>query len=171
MNLALILVLGGIGVFIGGIWLFHAVFRKFNSDNWGTFLFIVWFFALFFTGMTTFTNYENSIKYQEEKVEYYIQSLGNNSYVEGDIGLFTGSIEEIDYYFFYVSYMSGMGREKLRTSECYIVEGNYSRPIIKGMYTKYKDNDRFWKIWDEYKPDYYKIYVPKNTIIRDFKVR
>lgn len=170
MNLALTLFIAVIILLIGGIWLFHKIFPDFESDNLGFVFFVAWLFTITFTSIAIYGTYVDSIKYYEERHEYYIYSLGNDKYMEGDFGLFTGSINEIDYYFFYVNYVNGMGREKIATSNGYIKEGDY-RPEVRGVYEKYRDEDRFWKVMDEYHEEHFRIYVPRNTIIRDFKVR
>lgn len=169
MNLGLILFIAVVALFMGGIFLFNKIFPNFSRDNLGGFLIILWGFGLFGSAMATHQIYSASIEYYEEEHEYYIHSLGNDKYIKGSFGLFTGNIDQIDYYFFYVNYVSGMGREKLPTSNTYLVEGNY-RPVVKSVHKKYKDDDRFWKVWND-GVKYYKMYVPKNTIIRDFKVR
>ena len=171
MNLALILILLGLGIFVGIIAIVYKTIGDKIPDVLGGFLVFILFVIIFCSGLNIYNQYEESILELEENHEFYIYSLGNDKYINGDIGLFSGTIDEIDYYFFYVKYTNGMFREKLKLDKCYIVEGDYPRPEIKGVYRKFKDKDKFWKIWDDVTADYYKIYVPKGTIIRNFKVR
>ena len=169
MNLTLLLLVLGLGYFVGMIYIFNKIFPN-VGEHLGIFLVILHLGISIFTPMITHQLYVEEIQYSVEKHEYYPKSLGNDKYMNGEFGLFTGSINEVDYYFFYVEYSTGMMREKLRVSECYIVETN-RKPEIVGVYKKYKDEGRTFKIMDEHEPSFYRIYVPHNTIIKDFKVR
>jgi len=172
MNLALILLISGF-IILFPIYFFIGQLKPFNriNEGWGIFLWFVTAIITFVIGMNIQVKYEEEISYNDEEHKYFIHSLGNDKYIEGSFGLFTGSINEIDYYFFFVNYVGGMQREKLPISRCYIVEGDYSRPYVSESLHKFNDDDRFWKVWNEYEPYKYTIYVPRNTIVRDFKVR
>lgn len=170
MNLGLVLTLGFIGLFIFGIW---AYWRWINYDHkfWTGFFFFVWLVGCFATPLATYNSYESSLEYTSEEHEFYIYSLGNDKYTEGSFILGSGSIDQKDYYFFFVNYTVGMHREKLPVSEVYLIEGDYDRPAVKGVYRKYKDDGKFWKIMDDLEPRYYKAYVPRGTIVKEFRVR
>jgi|TARA_R110000850_G_C9969713_1_gene465092 hypothetical protein len=176
MSLALLLVL----VFIG-LWFLYVVYcypwvRKFDSV-WDTGESIPIVFSiillLFIAGGLSFgycTYFEDTQRDVEEH-DWYIHSLGNDKYMKGDFFLGSGTIEDTDYYFFYVRTQKGMSRIKRRVNDCYIIETDSRRPEIVGLRTVYDDEDKFFKVWFDDSILEYKIYVPKGTIIRDFKVR
>lgn len=140
------------------------------TEGWGMF----WWFSLLVTcfigGQVVHTEYLDSISYQEEQRLASIISIGNDKYLEGDVFLLMGQINDVDYYFFFTNRSVGYKRERLKTSQVYVVETDSKSPQVTKVMTKYKD-DGFWKVFDDSDPDYYKIYVPKGTIVRDFKLR
>lgn len=173
MNLALVLFIVIVSIFIAVPITIATIMESKNksiNDFLAAVLMIAWSIFCFGSGVTIQNEYEDTISYTEEQHMYHIHSLGNDKYTEGNFGLFTGEINDVDYYFYFVNYTTGMRRNKLPISKTYLIEGDY-RPKVVAVYKKYRDEDRFWKVWDEYEPEYYKIYVPKNTIVRDFKVR
>lgn len=98
-----------------------------------------------------------------------ILSIKDNSSITGSWSLFSGKIEEIDYYFYWVETDKGNTREKVEADSVYIVEQDIEQPY----YEKYEsfcrtlDNFETTCLWEE---DYYIFYVPKNTIKYDYSL-
>ena len=98
-----------------------------------------------------------------------ILSIKDNSSITGSWSLFSGQIEEIDYYFYWVKTEKGNTREKVEADSVYIVEQDIEQP----HYEKYEsicktlDNNETTCLWEE---DYYIFYVPKNTIKYDYSL-
>lgn len=115
--------------------------------------------------------YFEDVKRETEEHDWYIHSLGNDKYMDGNLFLGSGTIEDVDYYFFYVSTVKGMARIKRKVNNCYIIETDSRRPEIVGLRTVWDDEDLFFKIWFDGNIRDYKIYVPNATIDRNFRVR
>lgn len=88
-----------------------------------------------------------------------ILSIKDNSSITGRWSLFSGKIEEIDYYFYWVETDKGNTREKVEADSVYIVEQDIEQPY----YEKYEPIC----LWED---DYYIFYVPKNTIKYDYSL-
>lgn len=98
MNITLTLITGLILLIILGFYLEEegALKSNLSATIYGILL------LLYFVGGILFKlRYQESIQYEEEHHKYYIESLGNETNTEGNIGLFSGSIEGVDYYFFF----------------------------------------------------------------------
>jgi len=104
----------------------------------------------------------------EEKCQIY--SLGNNHSIKGSFGLFSGTIDKVEYYFFFIKNNKGFQRKEVPVKKTYLIETDSIQPQLMKMNRKYQDENKFWKIIDDYRVNHFKIYVPKNTIIRKFKV-
>lgn len=98
-----------------------------------------------------------------------ILSIKDNSSITGSWSLFSGKIEEKDYYFYWINTDKGNIREKVEADSVYIVEKEIEQPY----YEKYEsicktlDNVEIKCLWEE---DYYIFYVPKNTIKYDYSL-
>ena len=110
------------------------------------------------------------MKHTQEKHWHYIESLGNDKYLNGSFFIGSGSIDETDYYFFFIETKHGHKRIKLKVDYTYIIETDAKNPEWVKVYTHYGDEDSFWKVWS-HDFEHNKLYVPSGTIIRDFKVR
>lgn len=98
-----------------------------------------------------------------------ILSIKDNSSITGSWSLFSGKIEEIDYYFYWVETEKGNTREKVEADSVYIVEQDIEQPYYKKYESICKTLDNFETtcLWEE---DYYIFYVPKNTIKYDYSL-
>ena len=176
MSLLLLLVLAFIGVIFLWVGYVYPFVKKFDNV-WNTGEVIPVMFSLLFLVITAtafsvmyIDYFEDTIRETEEH-DWYIHSLGNDKYTEGDFFIGSGSIEEVDYYFFYVNTIKGMARIKRPVNDCYIIETDNRRPEIVGIKYIHDDKDKFFKVWFEDVVTEYKIYVPKGTIVKDFRVR
>jgi hypothetical protein len=102
---------------------------------------------------------------------HWVKSLGNDKYLEGSFTLGSGTIGEVDYYFYYMETSSGYKRLKVRVSNTYLVETDSRPPEIVEDKEYVNDSDMFLKHMNNDRVKYKVMYVPKGTIIRDFKVR
>lgn len=173
MNLALALFLGfGILFCIVGKLLFRAEERSRYNFEGGVILFLVLLFVASIASTLGIWKmyFEDHIKTKEAHY-YYMKSLGNNTSISGDFFLGSGSIEEKEYYFFYVNTVKGMRKMKLPIDKTYIIETDDRRPEAVEIQEWVDDKDLFFKDLIGYTTDHYKLYVPKGTVIRDFKVR
>lgn len=99
-----------------------------------------------------------------------ILSIKDDSSITGSWSLFGGSIEGVDYYYFWIDTENGKIRKKVESEYAYIVEQNIEQPY----YEKYTpicqtiDKDKKPCLW---KNDYYIFYVPNNTINYDYELK
>ncbi len=133
-------------------------------------LFVAYNMVLIIAAILIFHAIFNPVKRDLKKHLYYIESLGNDKYTEGSFMLGSGSIETIDYYFFYVNTINGYKRLKTPVCDTYIIETDNKRPEYIQVYNTWDDEDMFLKVFLD-DVTYRILYVPKNTIIKDFKVR
>ncbi|CAL2082866.1 hypothetical protein [Tenacibaculum dicentrarchi] len=135
-------------------------------------------FLLFFSWLvlcigipgTIHRDFREKIEYEKEVHKYYIESLGNDKYMEGVFFLGNGYVMEKDYYFFYVNTSNGYQRLKIPVESTYLIETDERRPEYVQIYRDYNDDKSFWKVLPDCEK-YNKLYVPKGTIVRDFRVR
>lgn len=169
MNLSLILFL----TFISYIYVIYQLFERemIPDKKWIVFVGIVSMFIVGIGFMTIRADYFDDVHYEKEVHTYYIQSLGNDKYTEGDFFLGSGNINDIDYYYFYVNTVKGMQRRKVEMNRTFLIETDTRRPEYVKIFDCYDDEHLFWKTFDDGVEDYKILYVPKGTIIRDFKVR
>jgi len=166
MNLTFTLILLsliGIGI---TIWLLFNMKDSISTVLFGVFMFLILLIAPIFF----FVIYTKDDYHEIEKHDWYIESLGNDKYLSGSFFLGSGTINEIDYYYFYVNTTNGYSRLKRPISETYIIETDNRKPELTIVYDHYDNTDKFWTVAEDTKL-YYKLYVPKGTIIRDFRVR
>lgn len=100
----------------------------------------------------------------------YIKSLKNNIEIDGGFVLGSGSIENIEYYYFFYKSELGYKRGKLQVSKCSIVETSEKNPEIVRRVQCYEQNGFIKWSCTEIDFDTYIIYVPENTVIEKFKV-
>ncbi|MCG8750498.1 hypothetical protein [Tenacibaculum finnmarkense] len=169
MNLGITLFVAWGVIFYLGLSLYHRIIEP-KEDKWYHNLFFIIWISTAIIPFAIHQNFIKDIEYEEEEHEWYIKSLGNDKYVKGKFFLGSGSVQEKDYYFFYVNTSKGYQRLKILVSETYIIETDKRAPEYVKVYSKYNDEGIFWKVLfhDE---KFNRLYVPKNTIIRDFKVR
>lgn len=98
-----------------------------------------------------------------------ILSIKDDSSITCSWSLFSGKIEEIDYYFYWVENDKGNTREKVEADSVYIIEQDIEQPYYKKYESICKTLDNFETtcLWEE---DYYIFYVPKNTIKYDYSL-
>lgn len=111
----------------------------------------------------------NVDKHEEENHYLYISSINRNSEISGSFFLGTGSVDEKNYYYFYYKSRYGYKLDKITVKNSYIVETKHKKPEIVKVVDTY-NQDVFIKLLDS-NVKRYLIYVPENTIIKDFKLR
>ena len=161
-------------IFVSGFIIFYKIYPNFDySRNASNGVFYGYGWAILLSAVLMYLNisYGQSISEDVESHKYYIESLGNDKYTQGNFGLFTGNIKETDYYFFYVKKRHGMKRQKIKVKEAYLIETDTVEPKVTAIIKKYNNEDNFFTVANNNYPKYYRIYVPKNTVIRKFKVR
>lgn len=171
MNLTFFLIIG-ILLVISAFFIFPSLYERFEnkvSEDIAILLSLVLVFGLVIGSIIIGCNYRKSIQYEDTYKSYNIESIGNDKYMEGHSFLFSGSVDEIDYYFFYTSTEKGLVRKKLPVSKSYIIESEV-QPRVDEMYYRYDDQNRFWKVVDDSYISSYQIYVPKHTVIREFRL-
>lgn len=120
--------------------------------------------------MSLVQNY--SIFYMLEEHSSKIVSLKSDNQLKGDFFIGCGKIKDIEYYFMYSEIgKNQFKRIKIPVENCMIEESDTKSPKIK--YTNRKYN--FWLMipFKEERNKKYdcKIIVPKNTIIRQYKLQ
>lgn len=148
--------------------------RNNRMDMWGENAPVEQIFGwLFYGAVMTFIVF-NSIKFSDreytgDKTEHYmyIYSLKNKSDVAGSFFIGSGSISETEYYYFYYKSKYGFERHKLETHNVSIDETDDSRPRLVERIRTYKG--KHFK-WYDMSTNKYIMYVPKGTIIRQFRV-
>jgi hypothetical protein len=168
MNILLILSVLGLITLIGGIFIYGIIVKPIS--DWHMLSFFLWVAIIGCTISHISYHITSPMEYQDEEHLYYIESLGNAKYISGNFTLGFGSIEDIDYYFFFVKTKYGSKRIKIDVDITYIVETNTRKPECVRVLRKYNDSDSFWKVLFDVEL-HNKIYVPYGTIIREFKVR
>jgi hypothetical protein len=118
-----------------------------------------------------FVDDDNINLYREHKIVNII-SAKNSQEVSGSFVLGSGSIKEIEYYYYYFNTNSGYKRDKIKVSNTYVKEHNLKTAFIVGL--EEISISRFGIFTNEYhENNHYEkniIYVPKNSIIREFKI-
>ena len=98
----------------------------------------------------------------------YIYSLKNQNDTEGDFLLGSGNIEQKEYYYYFYKGVNGYNRGKINVNSVSIQETNSRRAELVEIYRTYSQ-DGFIR-WQPQSTNRYIMYVPKNTIIKQFKV-
>lgn len=118
-----------------------------------------------------FVDDDNINLYREHKIVNII-SAKNSQEVSGSFVLGSGSIKEVEYYYYYFNTVSGYKRDKIEVSNTYVKEHNLKTAFIVGL--EEISISRFGIFTNEYhENNHYEkhiIYVPKNSIIREFKI-
>ena len=141
------------------------------SDGWSFTIVIMVLLTFGLSGLAFHCYYFKGTERQTEVHEWHISSLGNDKGVSGEFFLGSGTIETTDYYFFFVRTTEGYLRLKEPVANTYIIETDERRPELVGLQTYYDDKDLAFKVWFDPIITDKKLYVPKGTIIKDFKVR
>jgi len=105
-----------------------------------------------------------------EKHYVYPVSINREKDVEGEFILGSGSVESVNYYYFYYETIYGYKLSKIESNNTYIVETNKRKPQIVEVVKSYNQNS-FLKLSDSKEPLRVIIYVPKNTIIKNFSLK
>lgn len=106
-----------------------------------------------------------------EKEHYlYIYSLKNQNDTSGDFFLGSGAIESTEYYYYFYKGQNGYRRSKERVYDVSIQETDSRRPEIVKIIKTYSHEKSFIKWTPQTHSENYIMYVPTNTIIRNFKV-
>lgn len=157
------------GIFIVSALIGLLVFLLFLRADWiislalGVFIFI---FSAIYLSAITITFYVNSDIGRRQLIQTEIYSLNFGEKLSGQFILSSGSVESKEYYYYFVSAYGGFIKESIPTDKVIIIESDCA-PHIE-YYDRHIEN---W--WDNYtirRDGKVKMYVPKNTIIREFKV-
>ena len=84
-----------------------------------------------------------------------IISISRESNVEGSFFIGSGSVREVNYYFYYYETDKGIKLGKTPADETYIVETNDFTPSL-------------YDIKEKWHKAYYTLYVPENTVVTTF---
>lgn len=123
--------------------------------------------SCFFIGLVVILGYSEFADYKEfEKRDVYINSINRGSEMNGNFFLGSGSIDTKQYYFYYYKSTYGYKLSKIEAYNTYIVETNDMKPQIVKTYKDYDDG--FISLKDGNVSIRNIIYVPKNTIVKDF---
>lgn len=173
MNLTLFFIIVFLVIFSTPIWLFkpYQKLEKRFGENRVAGIFIGSIGILLILSIMSTIRYSHSIRYEKTIQKENIISIGNDKYIEGQSSLFSGTVNEVGYYFYYVNTDRGHTREKIEVDKTFIIETDSISPRIDGVYYYYDDKNRFWKVMDDLQPTYFQIYVPKEAIIKKFELR
>lgn len=97
----------------------------------------------------------------------YVYSLKNQNDTEGSFFLGSGNIDQIEYYYYFYRGKYGYDRGKLPINNVSIVETDTRKPELTQVYNIYDTTNLL--LWAPNPTEQYILYVPKNTIIRQFK--
>jgi len=133
--------------------------------------FILSFFIFMLISITFSGFYEKEIVYDIEKT-IYLQAISNNNETSGKFFLGSGVIESSSYYYYYYkvddnSYI----QDKIKADKVIICEEeNCTQPRILTGIKQFKDGSLLIMCLSD---NYYKIIVPKNSIIKkiDFSLK
>lgn len=105
----------------------------------------------------------------------YISSLSTNSSLQGNFCLGSGTIKEVDYYYFLVNSNYGYQVSKIEINyNTYVKEDCNTKPFIE--FTRYNCVYLNWFSKLIFKKSFYNkdgeiiIHVPKNTVIKNYNV-
>jgi len=160
VNLIIIIISIVIGIIIGIVRKDHTDDSSEQISGWGLYGLILG--ALLSWGVWGFDS-----TYVHDTTEHYlyVYSLRNQEKTSGDFFLGSGTVEQTEYYYYYYKSNYGYERGKLPTSNVSIVETN-KRPEIVERCKVYKG--KFFK-WNNTSIDRYIMYVPKGTVIKQFR--
>lgn len=117
--------------------------------------------------------YSNFVDYEHvEEHHLYPVSINREKDVYGSFVLGSGTVETTNYYYFYYESVYGLKLSKVESMNTYIVETDDRRPEIVHVVKKY-DDEAYIKLNNGCVCDPIRIiiYVPKGSIIRDYKLR
>lgn len=184
MILHLFFILGIIiGVLIG-----TGFFKEYLYENTflekfvaGLFATIVGFFTLVITmliAIVIISTISATLPNIEYKEYVNIVFLNNQQNIEGSFLLGSGTIKEVEYYFYFIKREdSGYKRDKIEVSKVIIYETDEESPKMSWTKVEPIQNEytKFWLAPDisDFVYDYkdYRLIVPKNTIIREFQLK
>jgi len=112
------------------------------------------------------------VKEQRINYEYYckIQSLKNSNDIQGSFVLGTGSVEQVEYYYYYFKDINGYFRRGKKQVENTVIEERGGTPHIERKYIKRVSITGIVKSYKDQPSEEYKIVVPKGTVINKFEV-
>jgi hypothetical protein len=96
-------------------------------------------------------------------------SLSNGVETEGRFVLGFGSVNGQEYYYYFVHNGEGFVRGKVPVNSSVIIEGD-NKPVITVEKSYSLDENCIWTLGKMKVNPYYRIYVPKDTVVQRFKV-
>lgn len=109
---------------------------------------------------------------KEETHLYNITSIRNQNNASGSFSLGFGSIKDGNYYFFFKKVgKNGYQGIKYSIDDSVIIETNKKQPQVCKLEIKEIPNSLIYPEWTAQVKTKYKIYVPKGTIISNFKIQ
>lgn len=137
-----------------------------------------WFASIFLNFFVALLTVAGFIQLDQKKVDenyyhsYYIYSLKNQEKIQGDFYLGSGSIEQVEYYYFYWKDVNGFyNRGQEEVNKTVIEESDTCRPHTEVLNYKYISRTSLVSVYGEEEQERYKIVVPRGTIINNFEVR
>ena len=110
----------------------------------------------------------NSLNKWETSTMANLVAMNDGSLTSGDFFLGCGTIDELEYYFFYYETSNGgIKKSKLRTKKVTLYEDDSVKPCVKIHKAKFK-NWKYWIFASETSNKRYSIYIPKGSIRRNF---
>lgn len=96
---------------------------------------------------------------------FHVRASADGSSISGQMGIFSGYIEEKQYYFYYYETSDGFIKQsKLPANRTKLKEVDTDRAYIE-VYSDTKDWDQFWYIYNADGYNDYILYVPKGSVI------
>ncbi len=143
--------------------------------NWGEFdftemfcilfiMFVIWIFLCFL-----YFAFEKPIDTKVIKKQE-IYSIKDSQSLNGSWTLFGGSIEEVDYYFFWIETENGKYKQKLEQDKSYIIEENIEQPYYEKIEQICRNIDGL-ETGCMYKNNYYIFHIPKGSIKYDYDLQ
>lgn len=84
-----------------------------------------------------------------------ILSIKQDNGVYGHFALGSGTVQDVQYYFYYYNTDKGIKLGKVKSDESYIIETDEYEPSV-------------YKIKEKWEDAYFNIYVPYDTVVREF---
>ena len=139
-----------------------------KSINFGGWILIFVILMAFCAMITTFIICGKCPKQQNVTSSNTICNLSDTTKTKATQFLFRTTIDNVEYYKFYENTDKGATLDMIQCDNTYIVESDKETPRVDIINVTYKTND--WICFDFGGYSYYKIYVPKNTITKDYVI-